>query len=239
MLFIPLSSLQVQLAHSVPQLQLPAPLARHTRRWVAFGLFWVAVHTVGRLNVDTMALLFKSFDFWLPLLMLLWFAVALLDMLAWRPGQVLIVLCWYLFFVTGLASDAYSFRRSKVPVLSQCTAAFIFLSIFCALAHYEQLNGLNASIQHDVGGLKVNVIETASSRALASALLWARLIIVVGRRPHEAGVLRCSMQRTLVTKRSLQELKARWHLPLVFPEGMVVDHASGTYSRGSQQPLPA
>lgn len=146
---------------------------------------------------------------------------------------------WYLCHVTGLASDAYSFRRSKAPVLHQFVFGLIVLAVLPALAHYAQLKGLDTSLQHDVGGIRVNMIETASSRALASAFLWARLIFVVWRRPHEAGVLRCRMQRTLVTKRSLQELKARWHLPLVYPEGMVMDHASGTYSRVSQQPLPA
>jgi hypothetical protein len=209
-----------------PPLRPPPP---QRGSFVALGMLWCGLHSLGRLNVQTLLMLLSSFDFWLPVLMMAYFFVALLDMMDWKAGQVIIIISCYLSFFGGLAADAYSFRRSKATVLNQIFLGLLVFATFCTLAHFDQLKGLDTAAQHDVGGLRVSMLETASSRALASFFLWARLFFVVARKPHEAGMLRCPMRRTMLTSRMLAELKSRGQPPQVYPSaGMAVDEA-GSY----------
>jgi hypothetical protein len=185
---------------------------------LALGFLWGGAHSVGRLNVQTLWLLSGSFDLWLPLLFLGWFFAALLDMLAWRVPQVAVVGSGYLFFACGAAADAYSFRRSRGMVLGHLSAGAAFFLSFCVLAHFGLLRGLDAGATHEVGGLVLNMMETASTRALGALFLWLRLLFVNWRRPQQAGVLKCPMERTLVSARALEVLKAREQPPLIYPE---------------------
>ncbi len=142
----------------------------------------------------------------------------------------------FIYLTIGVASDAFAFRRSKKLVLLYlATGVFVFF-LFCLLAHFKQLAGLNTSLTYDVGGLTVNMLETFSSRSLGALLLWVRLLVVVWRRPREAGVLKCPMKRTLVSRRALEELRARGQPPLIYPEGVVIDKA-GHYVRNAV-PMP-
>ncbi len=131
----------------------------------------------------------------------------------------------FVFFTSGVASDGYAFRRSKLLVLFHLyTGAICFFS-FCVLAHFRQLRALDTALTREVGGLQVKMLETASSTSLGAFFLWLRLIVVVWRKPNEAGVLKCAMQRTLMSRGALEALRSRGQPLLLYPDGLVIDEA--------------
>lgn len=191
-------------------------------------MVWCVLHCIGRLNVITLRMAARTFDFWLPMTLLVWFCVALLDVLGWNPGQVVFILMFALYCMTGVASDAFAFRRSKLLVLLHLFTGVSAFTVFCVLAHFRQFRAVDTDLTRDVGGLQVKMLETASSRSLGALCLWLRLMVVVWRRPHEAGVLKCPMERTLMSRRALAAFRARGQPLLVYPEGLVID-AAGFY----------